>query len=64
MPESSAEKDHDAVAVERLTEAVHTSRSDVADAAAVTVNVGDLRRLLRIAVRPGSATATNPEEES
>lgn len=34
-------------AVQRLTEAVHTSAPDVADAAAVMVNVGDLRRLLR-----------------
>jgi hypothetical protein len=41
--------DYDAieVAVERLTEAVRTSRSDVADAAAVLVNVGDVRCLLR-----------------
>lgn len=45
--EASAESDQTAVAVERLTEAVGSSKSDVADAAAVLVNVGDVRRALR-----------------
>lgn len=45
-----------AVAIERPTEAVGTSRSDVADRAAITVNIGDLRCLLR-STEPAEPTA-------
>jgi predicted regulator of amino acid metabolism with ACT domain len=45
--EHKPEYDAIAVTVERLTAMVGTARSDVADVAAVVLNQGDVRRLLR-----------------
>jgi hypothetical protein len=64
VAENSAETGAVALAVERLTERVRTNESDDADVSAITVNVGDLRAVLRalsgpLAVEYQSPTGTS-----
>jgi hypothetical protein len=64
MSDLKAEHDALAVSVERLTARVRTSESDAADASAITVNVGDLRAVLRALSGPLAVQYQSPNGTS